>query len=136
VEGTRLIPERYAAALYRGDEDLLPATRKVESALLGAAMTVGQMPKEPPRPEDFSSEAHRFTWAAIQALWARGEEPSLTLVDYELSKAGNLDRAGGPGFLAAHLDSTDCSDIDLYGRLVREAADMRRLRRLKQGVGV
>jgi replicative DNA helicase len=128
-----LLPERFAVALARDNEELLPATRKVESALLGAAMTVGQMPKEPPRPEDFSSEAHRFTWAAIQAIAAdpKYDYPCLTLVSYELAKAGNLERAGGPAFLAAHLDSTDCSDLDVYARIVKEAARMRRLGRLR-----
>jgi replicative DNA helicase len=125
-----VIPERFAAALARDDEELLPATRRVERALLGAAMTVGQKPKDQPRPEDFSSEAHRFTWGAIQAIWARGEEPSLTMVDYELAKAGNLERAGGAAFLAAHLDNTDCSDLDVYARIVKEAARMRRRARL------
>jgi replicative DNA helicase len=132
-----VIPERFAAALDR-NEEIHPATRKVESALIGAALTVGQMPKEPPRPEDFSSEAHRVTWAAVLAIAARGETPDLSLLQYELAKTGELGRAGGqlglaggPAVLAAHLDSTDCSDLDVYARIVKEAARMRQLTRLK-----
>ena len=123
-----MIPERLAAV--DRDEELLPATRKVERALLGAVLTTGLIPKAPPRPEDFSTEAHRVTWEAIRAVAARGDEPSLTLVDYELSRAGNLERAGGQAFLASHLDSTDCSDLGVYARIVKEAARMRQLKRL------
>jgi len=126
-----VIPERYALAPDRGGEDLLRATRKVESALLGAAMTVGLLPKDPPRAEDFSAEAHRMTWEAILAVAARGEEPSLTLVDFELSRRGTLERAGGPALLASHLDSTDCSDLAVYGRIVKNAALARKMNGLK-----
>jgi replicative DNA helicase len=102
----------------------------VERALLGAVLTLGAIPKSPPRPEDFSSEAHRVTWAAILSIASRGDEPSLTLLDYELSRAGRLERAGGPVYLASHLDSTDCSDLDVYARIVKEAARMRQLKKL------
>jgi replicative DNA helicase len=106
-------------------------TYRLERALLGAVLTVGLLPKQPPRPEDFASEAHRVTWAAVLSVAARGDAPEILPVTWELDKAGQLERAGGQGYLAAHLDSTDCSDLAQYGRLVKEAAQLRKMNRLK-----
>lgn len=106
-------------------------TNRLERALLGAVLTVGLLPKQPPRPEDFSREEHRLTWAAVLAVAARGDAPEVLPVTWELDKAGQLERAGGAGYLASHLDSTDCSDLAAYGRLVKEAALLRKMNRLK-----
>lgn len=126
-----MLPERYERAVAAGNGDLQKATDRVERALLGAVLLAGHVPKVPPRPEDFAAEAHRVTWGAVLAVVARGEEPELTRVAYELAAGGALERAGGDAYLAGHLDNTDCSDIQTYARLVREAARMRRLGRLR-----
>lgn len=109
----------------------METTHRLERALLGAVLTVGLLPKQPPRPEDFAREEHRITWAAVLAVAARGDAPEVLPVTWELDKTGLLERAGGAGYLASHLDSTDCSDLAAYGRLVKEAALLRKMNRLE-----
>lgn len=105
-------------------------TLKIERALLGAVLTVGLLPKSPPKPEDFLTEAHRTAWEAILAVAARGDAPEILPVAWELDKTGRLERAGGATYLGGHLDSTDCSDLAVYGRMVKEAALLRRMKRV------
>jgi replicative DNA helicase len=113
------------------EERLYTTTMKLERALLGAVLTVGLLPKQPPRPEDFALEAHRVTWLAVLAVAARGDAPEILPVTYELDKTRQLERAGGAVYVAGHLDSTDCSDLAQYGRLVKEASLIRKMNRLK-----
>jgi replicative DNA helicase len=112
-------------------ERLSATTQKIERALLGAVMTVGLIPKEPLRADDFVGDAHRTTWTAILAIAARGDGPEIIPVTWELDKTGQLERAGGAAYLASHLDSTDCYDLAVYARMVREAALLRKMNRLK-----
>lgn len=120
----------HAARHYDTNESTLAVSDRIERALLGAVLTVGLIPKEPPRPEDFAAEAHRLTWQAVLSIASRGEAPDLLPVTWELQKTGLLERAGGAAYLAVHLDSTDCSDLARYGRMVKEAAQMRKLKRM------
>lgn len=110
---------------------LAETTARIESALLGAVLTVGLLPKQPPRPEDFSRFEYQTTWAAVLAVASRGDAPEILPVTWELDKAGQLERAGGAAYLAAHLDSTDCSDLAAYARMVKEASLLRKMNRLK-----
>lgn len=114
----------------QAEEDLFAVTERVERALLGGVLTVGLLPKSPPRPEDFVREAHRVAWTAILALAARGEEPEILPVVWELDKTGQLERAGGSAYLASHLDSTDCSNLAQYGQMVKEAARSRKVKQM------
>lgn len=123
------------SAVYPSDlattDNLHETTVRIERALLGAVLTVGLLPKVMPRPEEFVLEAHRVTWAAVLAVASRGDGPEILPVTWELDKTGLLERAGGAGYLAAHLDSTDCYDLAVYARMVREAANLRKMNRLK-----
>lgn len=112
------------------DRDPFAVTDRVERALLGAVLTVGVLPKTPPRPEDFVRQAHRVAWTAILALAERGEEPEIIPVLWDLDKTGQLERAGGIAYVTSHLDSTDCSNLSQYARMVKEAAQMRKLKRM------
>ena len=105
-------------------------TIDLERALLGAVMVVGLLPKTPPTPEEFSVDSHRATWIAILGVAARDEPPTLLPVSWELAKTGQFERAGGPAYLASHLDLPDCSALAAYVRMVKEAAQLRRLERL------
>lgn len=124
------VPDKVVAAILE-QNCTIDTTSRIERALLGAVLTVGLLPKQPPRPEDFAREAHRVTWAAVLAVAARGDAPEILPVTWELDKSGQLERAGGAAYLAAHLDSTDCSDLAQYARLVKQAAHLRKMNRLK-----
>ena len=116
--------------VYDKGDEVLAASDRLERALLGAVLTVGLLPKVPPAPEDFASEAHRLTWRAVLQVAARGEAPEILPVQWELAKTGLIERAGGYAYIASHLDSTDCSDLAQYGRMVREAAQIRKFKKL------
>jgi replicative DNA helicase len=105
-------------------------TIDLERALLGAVMVVGLLPKTPPTPEEFSVDSHRATWIAILGVSARNEPPTLLPVSWELAKTGQFEKAGGPVYLASHLDLPDCSALAAYARMVKEAARMRKVKQM------
>jgi replicative DNA helicase len=119
-----------AYALARDTDDMQRATERVERALLGAVMTARVVPPNTPAVDDFLTEAHRVIWRAIMARVAQGQEPDLTSVMYELAKTdGATGRASGDAYVASCLDSTDCSSLTDYARMVKEAAQLRKLKR-------
>jgi replicative DNA helicase len=52
------------------------------------------------RPEDFHSDATRWTYEASLVLMDRGAAINQVTVAHELSRAGHLDEIGGPGYLS------------------------------------
>jgi replicative DNA helicase len=124
--------EEYRTASFEGDDAFDKATHKVERALLGACMTAGVVPKTPLTANQFLRDAHGEVWKAIRSIETLGEDPELTRVIFELTRAQRLKLAGGVSYVASLLDSTDCSDISVYARLVGEAYRMRTVRRLRK----
>lgn len=111
--------------------ELHRTTVKLERAFLGAVMTARVLPTTDVKPADFVKDEHAVLWQSILAVNAQREEPDLTRMCNELAKAGTIDKAGGMVYVAGHLDSTDCSDLAVYARLIKEAARSRRLQRLR-----
>ena len=125
-----MIATEYALA-RDGTGDLSRATERVERALLGAVMIVGLVPPNLPAVDDFMSESHRIIWQAILAVTARAQSPDLVLVGYELAKTDTEQRAGGSAYVSMLVDRVPCVDsIPVYARLVKEAARMRKFKRM------
>lgn len=111
--------------------DLHRATVKVERAFLGAVMTARVLPTVKVTPAEFVKDEHAVLWQHILAVDSLREEPDLTRMIHELSKTNAVDRAGGMVYVAGHMDSTDCSDIAVYARVIKESARSRRLAKLR-----
>lgn len=109
----------------------LPAEPEAERALLGAVLINGALlarASEVLTPEDFSSEPHRTIFAACERVAATGASPDLVTVEAELSAREQLERAGGPGYLAGLLDVVpDLENAVAYARLVEDASRRRRM---------
>ena len=112
------------SALHNTDNAARAAA--IERALLGSVMTVGLIPKLPPRPEDFVSYPNGLIWRAVLSVAARGDSPNMILVAHELDSTEMMERAGGAAYVSMMLDSCDCSEIATYARLVREEALIRK----------
>lgn len=69
--------------------------------------------------QDWSVEAHRLIFAAMQRLAARGEALDLLTLKDECERAGVLDTVGGPAYIASLVDGVPRSaNIDYYARVV------------------
>ncbi|MGW2545935.1 DnaB-like helicase N-terminal domain-containing protein, partial [Kitasatospora sp. NPDC001574] len=76
---------------------------------------------------DFYLPAHGLVWDAIQAVYGRGALPTPISVTAELTRTGDLHRAGGPGFLhTLTTRATVAAAVDLTAQVVRGYAVKRR----------
>ncbi|MFJ6215041.1 replicative DNA helicase [Streptomyces sp. NPDC092296] len=80
------------------------------------------------QPADYYRPAHELIHNAAVALYHRGEPADPITVGAELTRRGDLVRAGGPGYLHA-LASTvpTAANAGYYAAIVRERAVLRRL---------
>lgn len=112
-------------------EKPLPSNVEAERLILGVILldnTAIEQAEERLIPGDFFLAAHRTTYDKMRALHSRGQmiDP-LTLQD-ELRRGGELDRVGGPAYIAHLFDGVPrFSDIGNYVGLVKSAAKERRL---------
>jgi hypothetical protein len=108
-----------------------PHNLEAERAVLGAICIradVLDAVSEIVRAEDFFRDSHRRIYGHMLAL-ARGQVAidGVTLVD-AMSKAGDLEEAGGPRYIGALFDGVPSSlNAAHYARVVREKADLRRV---------
>jgi len=79
-------------------------------------------------PDDFYKPAHGHIFAAIAALFARGEPVDAVTVTDELNRSGLMEVVGDPGVLLSLQISTPSTANALhYARIVEEHALLRRL---------
>jgi hypothetical protein len=113
------------------NDDSLPSQPEVERSLLGAVLIDGALLSRVTAiltPEDFAAEAHRVIFTAMLSLAGKGEGIDLITVQAELDRGGHLERGGGAAYLSGLVDLVpDVEHVPSYARLVREAADRRRL---------
>lgn len=77
---------------------------------------------------DFYRPAHSAVYDTILGLYMRGEPADVISVAAELSRRGELDRAGGPGYLHTLVEATPTAgNAGYYARIVAERAVFRRL---------
>ena len=77
---------------------------------------------------DFYRPAHELIYDAILDLYGRGEPADAVTVSAELTKRGDIARAGGAPYLHTLISSVPtAANAGYYAKIVREHAIMRRL---------
>ncbi len=80
------------------------------------------------RERDFYRPAHELIYDAIIDLYGRGEPADPVTVSAELTKRGDLVRAGGAPYLHTLISSVPtAANAGYYAKIIRERAIMRRL---------
>ncbi|MDA2963489.1 MAG: replicative DNA helicase [Actinomycetota bacterium] len=80
------------------------------------------------RDRDFYRPAHELIYDAVIDLYSRGEPVDAVTVASELTKRGNIARAGGAPYLHTLISSVPtAANAGYYAKIVREHAIMRRL---------
>ena len=80
------------------------------------------------RERDFYRPAHELIYDAIVDLYGRGEPADPVTVSAELTKRGDLTRAGGAPYLHTLISSVPtAANAGYYAKIIRERAIMRRL---------
>jgi len=78
--------------------------------------------------EDFYRPEHRLIFAALLHLFGKTEPRDLVTVTNVLKNANNLDKMGGPAYLATLTDIVPvAANIVYYAKIVREKSILRRL---------
>ncbi|NLO74339.1 MAG: replicative DNA helicase [candidate division WS1 bacterium] len=77
---------------------------------------------------DFYSEAHQVVFRAMRAVLSRNEPVDLVTVGAELRRTNELERAGGPEYLMALINSVPtAAHVARYANLVWEKSLLRKL---------
>jgi replicative DNA helicase len=80
------------------------------------------------RPADFYRPNHQLIYDAILDLYARGEPADAITVSAELTRAGQLTRAGGAPYLHTLISQVPtAANAGYYAQIVAERATLRRL---------
>ena len=80
------------------------------------------------RERDFYRPAHELIYDAVLDLYGRGEPADAVTVAAELTKRGDIARAGGAPYLHTLISSVPtAANASYYAKIVREHAIMRRL---------
>lgn len=111
-------------------EKPLPSNPEAERMVLGCVLLDNTVFEQtaPLAEDDFFSIAHRKIYGSMRALASRGEVINPLTLQEELWRAGELERAGGPGYIAdLHEGCPRFSQIESYVRLVKNSSRERRL---------
>ena len=107
-----------------------PETANAERSVLGAVLLDGRALLSIPgalRPEDFSGQ-NAAVWAAIRALAEKNRPVDVLTLSEQLRATGDLERAGGPAYLAAlETAVASASNVAHYARIVLGDSMRRRL---------
>ncbi|HET6635421.1 MAG TPA: DnaB-like helicase N-terminal domain-containing protein, partial [Streptomyces sp.] len=78
--------------------------------------------------QDFYRPAHETVYQAVLDLYAKGEPADPITVAAELTRRGELARAGGPGYLHSLVQKVPtAANAEYYAEIVHERAVLRRL---------
>jgi len=114
-------------------ERVVPQNLEAERALLGSILldnSALNLALEGVGKDDFFSEAHRITFDKMIAISERNRTIDLVTLAEELSKDGQIEKAGGAAYLAALTDGVPVGAsvaVSEYSRIVREKSILRRL---------
>jgi replicative DNA helicase len=106
---------------------------EAERALLGSILldnSALNLALEGVGKDDFFSEAHRITFDKMVAISEKNRTIDLVTLSEELSKEGQIERAGGAAYLAALTDGVPVGTsvaVSEYSRIVKEKSILRRL---------
>ncbi len=115
----------------RGNERMLPNDMLAEQSALGgmllSAEAVAEV-QEAVRGADFYAPKHETIFDAILTLFAKGEPTDVITVTDELTKSGNLVKAGGADYLHTLTSIVPtAANAAFYAQIVAEKATLRRL---------
>jgi replicative DNA helicase len=114
-------------------ERAVPHNLEAERALLGSILldnSALNLALEGVGKDDFFSEAHRITFDKMIAISEKNRTIDLVTLSEELSKEGQIEKAGGAAYLAALTDGVPIGTsvaVSEYSRIVREKSILRRL---------
>ncbi len=114
-------------------ERVVPQNLEAERAVLGSILldnSALNLALEGVGKDDFFSEAHRITFDKMIALSERNRTIDLVTLSEELSKDGQIEKAGGAAYLAALTDGVPVGAsvaVSEYCRIVRGKSILRRL---------
>jgi len=106
----------------------LDAERSVLAAMILGADAIEKATRVL-RPESFKTTAHSLVFDSIAALHARGVSVDLITLSDELQRCANLDRVGGPQYLASLMSAAVTSaNVEAHAGIVLRAAQQRDLK--------
>jgi len=115
-----------------------PWSNEAEQAVLGAMLLDQDAALKAAELLDdtmFYREGHRLLYRAMTALTERGDVIDPVTLREELSKRGDLDRAGGMEYLGSLIDVVPtAANIEYHARIVRDKALLRRLIEAATGI--
>jgi replicative DNA helicase len=124
------------SAEYAGRQ--APWSNEAEQAVLGAMMLDQDAALKAAEFLDdtmFYKESHRLLFRSMLSLTERGDVIDPVTLRDELSRRGDLDRAGGMEYIASLIDVVPTSaNIDYHAKIVRDKAVLRRLVEASTGI--
>ncbi|MDT8903282.1 replicative DNA helicase [Anaeroselena agilis] len=108
-----------------------PQNLEAEQSVLGAMLIEREAISrvaEFLRPEDFYRESHRLVYAAVLALYNRGEAVDLITLTEQLRREDKLEAAGGISYITSLANSVPtAANVIYHARIVEEKALLRGL---------
>ena len=87
------------------------------------------------QPEDFYAEKHQQIYAAVFAIFGRGEPVDLITVQDELRKRGHLEDVGGLTYLTSLVNLVPTTaNVQQYAAIVEQKATLRRLQNVARKI--
>src|SRR3989441_4022913 len=128
--------ERPGGAEYAGSQ--APWSHEAEQAVLGAMVLDQDAALKAAEILDdsmFYREGHRLLFRSMLSLTERGDVIDPVTLRDELSRRGDLDRAGGMEYIAALIDVVPtAANVDYHAKIVRDKAVLRRLVEAATGI--
>jgi replicative DNA helicase len=112
-------------------ERVPPQNLEAEQSVLGAMLLDREAVVQVSNqliPDDFYADKHQNLFAAMLAVFGRGEPIDLITVQDELTKRGQLDEVGGITYLTSLMNLVPTTaNVQQYAAIVRQKAVLRRL---------
>ncbi len=87
------------------------------------------------RPDDYYVNANKHVFAAIIALFEKGQKADLITLADEMRAQGTLDHAGGAAYIAKLTDAVPSSaNVEYYAQIVRDGAVRRAVMKLSADI--
>jgi replicative DNA helicase len=114
-----------------GNERMLPNDLLAEQSTLGGMLLSQEAIAEVfeyVKGKDFYAPKHEIIFEALYSLYAKGEPTDVITITDELTKAGNLTRAGGADYIHSLTSMVPtAANASFYAQIVQEKAILRRL---------
>src|SRR6266853_266837 len=126
------------AGEFAGGAGQIPWSNEAEQAVLGAMLLDQDAALKAAEVLDdtmFYKESHRQLFRSMIALTERADVIDPVTLRDELSRRGDLDRAGGMEYIAALIDVVPtAANVEYHAKIVRDKAVLRRLVEAATGI--